>query len=144
MASFITYLSEAGDEHSSDQQFQDAFMLLKRAKRLLTSAFPLTSLQIVCRLDTKMMTINESESINIQSRTVYCSVSVTTNICYQMLQNIRAAMDKLNKHVIPLKQNVLKSKKTLVQSCQPDMTEPNPGAEPENLDIRTLRTTAIH
>lgn len=33
-------LSEAEEECSTAQQFQDAFMLLKRAKRLLTSAFP--------------------------------------------------------------------------------------------------------
>lgn len=52
-------------------------------------------------------------------------------------------MDKLNKPIIPPKQNVLKSMKTMVQSCRADMN-PRLGARPENLDVRTLRTTASH
>ena len=43
MVCFMGYLSEAGDEPSPAQRFQDAFMLLKRAKRQLTSAFPDTA-----------------------------------------------------------------------------------------------------
>lgn len=73
----------------------------------------------------------------------YHSVFVTTNICYQTLQSIRAATDELNRPIIPLEQNVLKSMKTMVQSCHAD-TNPRPGAWPENLDARTLRTTANH
>ncbi len=61
----------------------------------------------------------------------------------QMLQNITAAMNKLHKAVIPLKLNVLKSMQTTIQSCHSDMS-PGPGAQPENLDDRTLRTTANH
>lgn len=71
------------------------------------------------------------------------SASETTNICYQTLQNIRAATDKQNKPIMPPELNVLKSMKTMIQSCHTDMN-PCPGARPENLDARTLRTTANH
>lgn len=84
-----------------------------------------------------------SQSTYSQRKAVYYhSISATTNICYRTLQNIRA-MDKLNKPIIPLEQNVLKSVKTMVQSCHADM-KPRPGALPENLDVRTLRTRASH
>lgn len=125
MACFITYLSEAGDEHCPDQ-IQDGFMLLKRAKRLLTSTVPLTEealfpnrVEIQHKTDgNKWKRVNQHSVTNSPLLQYLCN----NKHCYHRLQNIKTAMDMLNKPVIPLKLNVLKSKKTLVQSCQADMT----------------------
>lgn len=76
MVCFMGYLSEAGDEHSTAHQFQDSFMLLKRAKCLLTSAFPDTRralfpnrLQIQHNNYGKQFF--ESKSINIQTSCLF-------------------------------------------------------------------------
>lgn len=137
MVCFMGYLSEAGDEHSTAQQFQDAFMLLKRSKRLLTSAFPDTGKGPIpktdCRFNTEMMA---KRKVNQHRQAVYYhSVSVTTNICWKTSEQL---WDTLNKPIIPLKQNVLKSMKTTVQSRWHDMN-PRTGALPENLGCFGLR-----
>lgn len=81
-------------------------MLLKRAKRLLTSAFPDTGKALFPNTQQnqnnnhgqKMETSQSSHSG--QSVCCYHSVSVTTNISNRTLPNIRATTDELNKPII--------------------------------------------
>lgn len=120
-------LSEAEDEHSIDQQLQGAFMQLKRVKRLLTSAFPdrgkaLFSNTVQIRHKDYG---TESKSINVESQRSCVSSQCLCNnkhLFSGCCRTSMVSMDKLNKPIIPLKQNVLKRKKTVVQSCRADMT----------------------
>lgn len=87
------------------QQFQDAFMLLKRAKRLLTSAFPDAGKAL---FPNTLQTKTDRESVVTQLRTS-CLLSLYFCNNKHLLSDaskLQSSYNKLNKLFIPERVNV--------------------------------------